>query len=49
MERFLPVVLWLRAVLVVVWQVLGWWIVVTCLRRAPAPIVAPAPARAVTP
>jgi hypothetical protein len=31
--RFLPVVQVVRALLVVVWQVAGWWIVVACLRR----------------
>ena len=31
--RFLPVVQVVRAALVVVWQVTGWWIVVACLRR----------------
>ena len=30
----------LRAALVVAWQVAGWWTVVVCLRRAPAPAVA---------
>ena len=31
------VLLPLRAALVAAWQVAGWWTVVTCLRRAPAP------------
>jgi hypothetical protein len=29
-----------RAALVVAWQVVGWWTVVLCLRRAPSPVLA---------
>jgi hypothetical protein len=29
--------LYVRAALVIVWQVAGWWIVVACFRRSPAP------------
>jgi hypothetical protein len=35
-ERFEETTLVVRAVLVVLWQVVGWWIVVRCFRRAPA-------------
>lgn len=40
-DRYGDVTLLVRAALVVAWQVVGWWIVVTCLRRRPAPAVKP--------
>lgn len=36
--RYASLTLDVRAVLVVLWQVTGWWIVVACLRRRPAPL-----------
>ncbi|HUK78448.1 MAG TPA: hypothetical protein VL117_12775 [Thermoleophilia bacterium] len=36
--RYASFTLDVRAGLVVLWQVTGWWIVVTCLRRRPAPL-----------
>lgn len=39
--RYLHAVILVRAALAVLWQVLGWWIVVTCLRR-PAAQLGPA-------
>jgi hypothetical protein len=35
-DRFEDVTIVARGVLVVAWQVVGWWIVVQCLRHAPA-------------
>jgi Na+-transporting methylmalonyl-CoA/oxaloacetate decarboxylase gamma subunit len=34
--RYLPTVLIVLSVLVVVWQIVGWWIVVTCMRSGRA-------------
>jgi hypothetical protein len=36
-ERYEDAALVAKAALVVVWQVVGWWIVVLCFRRGPAP------------
>ncbi len=36
--RYATLTLDARAVLVVLWQVTGWWVVVACLRRRPAPL-----------
>ena len=36
-ERYKETALVLKAALVVAWQVAGWWIVVLCFGRAPAP------------
>ena len=35
--RYGSTTLVVRAALVIVWQIAGWWIVVSCFRRAPAP------------
>lgn len=35
--RYSEAMLLARAVLVIAWQVAGWWIVVACLRRSPVP------------
>ena len=40
--RYGDVTLVVRAVLVIAWQVVGWWIVVTCFRTKPAACVRPA-------
>lgn len=40
--RYGDVTLVVRAVLVIAWQVVGWWIVVTCFRTKPAAGVRPA-------
>jgi hypothetical protein len=34
--RYESTTLIVRAALVIAWQVAGWWVVVSCLRRAPA-------------
>ena len=39
-ERYEEAALVVKAALAVVWQVVGWWIVVLCFRRAPAPATA---------
>ena len=44
-ESIEAVTLIVRAVLAVAWQVVGWWIVVQCFRRAPAPAGGPADGR----
>jgi hypothetical protein len=41
--------LYVRAALVIAWQVAGWWIVVACLRRAPALRVREHPVEALAP